>query len=146
MQDPVTTYVDVEVRYFETDQMGVVHHVNYLVWFELARTELCARAGFPYAAIEERGFWLMSSELRARYHRPARYGDTVRVTCWIERLASRAIHFAYEIHRDDELLASGVTEHVWIERSSNRPCRAPDDVRRAFRRLAGYGDQEPTGA
>jgi len=83
MQDPVTTQVDVAVRYFETDQMGVVHHVNYLVWFELARTELCTNAGFPYAEIEKRGYRLMNSELRARYHRPAHYGDTVQVTCWI---------------------------------------------------------------
>jgi len=138
MQDPVTTQVDVAVRYFETDQMGVVHHVNYLVWFELARTELCTNAGFPYAEIEKRGYRLMNSELRARYHRPAHYGDTVQVTCWIERLASRAIHFAYEVHRDGELLASGVTEHVWIDTASNRPCRAPEDIRQAFRGLAGY--------
>lgn len=140
MKDAVVNQVDIEVRYFETDQMGVVHHVNYLVWFEVARTELCARAGFPYADIEKRGFLLMNSELRARYHRPARYGDTVQVTCWIERLASRAVHFAYEVHRGDELLASGVTEHVWIERASERPCRAPDDVRHVFRQLAGYGE------
>jgi acyl-CoA thioester hydrolase len=141
MQEPVTTQVDVEVRYFETDQMGVVHHVNYLVWFELARTDLCARAGYHYADIEKRGFRLMSSELRARYHRPARYGDTVQVKCWIERLASRAIHFAYEVHRSEELLVTGVTEHVWVEIDGNRPCRGPDDIREAFRRLAGFAEE-----
>jgi acyl-CoA thioester hydrolase len=140
MANPLKAHVDVEVRYFETDQMGVVHHVNYLVWFEVARTDLCARSGYPYAEIEGLGYRLVNTELRARYQHPARYGDTVRVTCWIERLASRAIHFAYEVHRDDESLATGVTEHIWIETATNRPCRAPQEVRDAFRKLAGLTD------
>jgi len=90
----VRTRVDVEVRYFETDQMGVVHHANYVVWFEVARTDLCARSGYHYADIERLGYRLMNSELQVRYRQPARYGETVGVTCWIEHLASRAIRFA----------------------------------------------------
>jgi len=127
-----TTTIRVPVRYFETDQMGVVHHVNYLVWFELGRTSLCADAGFPYVAIEERGYRLMNSEIHARYHSPAHYGDTVALSCWISTLASRAVHFAYEIHRDDQLLVSGSTEHIWIETATSRPCRAPEDIREAL--------------
>ena len=88
MGEAVRTRVDVEVRYFETDQMGVVHHANYLVWFELARTDLCARSGYHYADIERLGYRLMNSELQVRYRKPARYGETVGVTCWIEHLAS----------------------------------------------------------
>jgi acyl-CoA thioester hydrolase len=137
MTDPVNSHVDVTVRYFETDQMGVVHHVNYLVWFELGRTDLCERSGYPYADIERRGYRLMNSALHARYRRPARYGDTVRVTCWIEHIASRAIHFAYEVHRGNELLVTGRTEHVWVEIATDRPCRAPDELREAFEKLAG---------
>jgi acyl-CoA thioester hydrolase len=135
MKDASRTRIDVPVRYFETDQMGVVHHVNYLVWFELGRTKLCADAGFPYAEIERRGYRLMNSEIRARYHRPAVYGDTVALSCWISSLASRAVHFEYEIHRDDELLVSGATEHVWIGTDSSKPCRAPDDIREALVRF-----------
>jgi len=129
--------VDIGVRYFETDQMGVVHHANYLVWFEVARTDLCARSGFPYAEIERLGYRLMNSALNVRYRRPARYGETVNVVCWIERLASRAVHFAYEVRRDDELLATGGTEHVWIDGASSRPCRMPEELRQPFRTLAG---------
>lgn len=117
--------------------MGVVHHANYLVWFEVARTDLCARSGFPYAEIERLGYRLMNSALDVRYRQPARYGETVTVVCWIERLASRAVHFAYEVHRDDELLATGNTAHVWIDQASNRPCRMPEQFRAPFRRLAG---------
>ena len=64
MGEPLRTQVDVEVRYFETDQMGVVHHANYLVWFELARTALCAESGYHYAEIEQLGFRLMNSMSR----------------------------------------------------------------------------------
>ncbi len=137
MGEAVRTRVDVEVRYFETDQMGVVHHANYLVWFELGRTDLCARSGYHYADIERLGYRLMNSELQVRYRKPARYGETVRVTCWIEHLGSRAMRFAYEIHRDDELLVTGSTQHLWVEAVSNRPCRAPEQLRQPFRKLAG---------
>ena len=67
--------VDVEVRYSETDQMGVVHHANYLVWFELARTRLCLEAGFHYAEIEKRGLLLLVTSAQLTYRAPARYGD-----------------------------------------------------------------------
>jgi acyl-CoA thioester hydrolase len=117
--------------------MGVVHHANYLVWFELARTDLCAASGYPYADIERLGYRLMNSALSVRYRRPARYGEIVGVTCWIERLASRAVHFAYEVDREGELLATGSTEHVWIDGASNRPCRTPERLRAPFRKLAG---------
>ena len=66
--------IDVEVRYAETDQMGVVHHANYVIWFELARTSLCALSGFHYAEIEALGYLLMVTGVEVRYHRPARYG------------------------------------------------------------------------
>ena len=134
---PLRALVDVAVRYFETDQMGVVHHANYLVWFEVARTDLCARSGFPYAEIERLGYRLMNSALNVRYRSPARYGEVVTVVCWIERLASRAVHFNYEVRRDTELLATGSTEHVWIDGASDRPCRMPEELRSPFRRLAG---------
>jgi len=136
---PLRARVDIDVRYFETDQMGVVHHANYLVWFEVARTDLCARSGFPYAEIERLGYRLMNSALSVRYRSSARYGETVNVDCWIDRLASRAVHFAYEVRRGDELLATGGTEHVWIDSESNRPCRMPEKLREPFQRLAGLG-------
>lgn len=75
MDDPLKAHVDVEVRYFETDQMGVVHHVNYLVWFEVARTELCARSGHPYPEIELLGYRLMNTEhvwIETATNRPCR--------------------------------------------------------------------------
>src|SRR5262245_34207065 len=91
---PTRSTLDIEVRYAETDQRGVVSHANYVVGFELARTRLCALSGFHYADIERMGYLLMVTGVEVRYRRSARYGDTVQVTCWGERLASRAIRFA----------------------------------------------------
>jgi len=132
MSEPVRCLTEIEVRYAETDQMGVVHHANYVIWFELARTRLCAMSGFTYAEIERLGYLLMVTAVELRYRRPARYGETVRVTCWGDRLASRGVSFAYEVR-----LATGRTEHIWIAADSGRPSRMPEQLRAPFERLAG---------
>jgi acyl-CoA thioester hydrolase len=137
LKNPVRVETEIEVRYAETDQMGVVHHANYVVWFELARTRLCALSGFHYADIEKMGYLLMVTGVQVSYRRPARYGNTVRVLCWGERLASRGLRFAYEVRNGDELLVTGATDHVWIESATGRPCRIPEPLREPFRKLAG---------
>ena len=137
MPEPIRQETAIEVRYAETDQMGVVHHANYIVWFELARTRLCERSGFHYADIERLGYLLMVTVVEARYHRPARYGDVVQVACWCERIGSRGLRFAYEVRNDGEKLVTGATEHIWIERATGRPCRTPEPLRKPFERLAG---------
>jgi acyl-CoA thioester hydrolase len=134
---PIRSTTEIEVRYVETDQMGVVHHANYIAWFELARTHLCALSGYRYADIESMGYLLMVTGVEVRYRRPAHYGETVAVTCWGERLMSRGVRFAYEVTLGGEILATGATDHIWIERATGRPCRTPDAVRAPFRRLAG---------
>jgi acyl-CoA thioester hydrolase len=141
LSEPVRCETEIEVRYAETDQMGVVHHANYVVWFELARTRLCALSGFHYAEIEKMGYLLMVTGVEARYRKPARYGDTVQVVAWGERLASRGLRFAYEVRRGEELLATGATDHIWVERATGRPSRAPEAVRGPFRRLAGLPEE-----
>ncbi len=134
---PVETSIEVEVRYAETDQMGVVHHANYLVWFELARTALCRESGHPYHEIEKMGYMILVTGAHLRYRRGARYGDRVTVACAIERLASRGLAFRYAVRRGEELLVTGSTEHVWIEIATGRPCRMPAPLRAPFERLAG---------
>jgi acyl-CoA thioester hydrolase len=129
--------VDVEVRYAETDQMGVVHHAEYVVWFEIARTRLCATSGWHYADIERLGTLLMVTRVDVSYRLPARYGETVQVVCTLARLGSRGLAFAYRVTRGGELLARGTTEHVWVDRASGRPCRMPEVLAEPFRRLAG---------
>lgn len=133
--DPVT--IDLEVRYAETDQMGIVHHANYVVWFELARTRLCAQSGFHYAEIEDLGYLLMVVGVDVTYRSPARYGETVSVHCWVENLQSRGVHFGYEVRGEEGLLATGTTRHVWVSKETRRPCRTPKELLRPFEELAG---------
>ena len=137
MTEPVRIATEIEVRYAETDQMGVVHHANYVIWFELARTRLCATSGFHYADIEKMGYLLMVTGVQVSYRRPAHYGDTVQVVCWNDRLGSRGLHFAYEVRKGDEVLVTGATEHIWVETATGRPCRLPEPLREPFRKLAG---------
>ncbi|MEM7050015.1 MAG: thioesterase family protein [Acidobacteriota bacterium] len=134
---PTVHRVDVEVRYAETDQMGVVHHANYIVWFELARTGLCATTGWHYAEIEKLGYLLMVTGVEVKYRQAARYGDRISVSCALERLASRALAFSYRVERADALLATGRTDHLWVEAASGRPCRTPEPLREPFARLTG---------
>ena len=135
MPEPLRHSADVEVRYVETDQMGHVHHANYIVWFELARTQLCARTGVPYADIEKLGYFMVVTGVEIRYRQPAHYGETVTVTAWIDHITSRLTRFAYEVRRDDALLATGATEHIWVDRTTRRPCRIPEPAREPFARL-----------
>lgn len=134
--EPFAEEVDIEVRYAETDAQGVVHHSNYVVWFELARTALCRHSGRSYAEIEQMGFNLVVTGVQARYRRAARYGDPVRVRCVLSRFLSRGLVFEYEVRCGDDLLATGETDHIWVDRESGRPCRVPKPLEDAFRRLA----------
>jgi acyl-CoA thioester hydrolase len=141
LSTPLRVELDVEVRYAETDQMGVVHHSVYLVWFELARTRLCLESGHHYADVEKLGYYLVVTRTETRFLAGATYGDTVRVVCWLDRMGSRGLRFAYEVRRGGEAIATGATEHVWVDRESGRPCRIPEVLREPFTRLAGDGRQ-----
>lgn len=136
-----TVTIPVEVRYAETDAMGVVHHAAYLVWCELARTALCRQSGYHYAEIERLGYFLVVTAVELHYRQGTRYGDTAEVTCWLERMSSRGLRFAYEIRRGSTLLVDGATEHVWVERATGKPCRTPEVLREPFARLATDEEQ-----
>ncbi|MGH7477361.1 MAG: acyl-CoA thioesterase [Longimicrobiales bacterium] len=93
-----TTHV--RVRYAETDQMGVAYHAHYLVWCEVARTDLIRAAGTPYRALEEAGVRLAVVDAAIRYHAAASYDDLIRIDTQIERVRSRGITFRYEMVRE----------------------------------------------
>ena len=106
---------EIRVRYAETDQMGIVHHSNYLVWFELGRSEFCRARGFSYKEMEEKDNALMVvAESYVRYKSPAHYEDVLTVRTQIGEVRSRSVRFIYEIFRasDEILLAEGETLHL----------------------------------
>ncbi len=103
------------VRYSETDKMGVVYHANYLIWFEIGRTEFCRARGFSYRDMEENGdAFLVVAESYCRYKAPARYDDELIVRTHITEQRRRSLRFGYEIVRvdDDVIIAEGETGHV----------------------------------
>jgi acyl-CoA thioester hydrolase len=130
--------VRVRARYAETDQMGVVHHAVYPVWFEVARTALSHAVGVPYTDWERRGVLLMVGELTCRYRRPARYDDEVTVGVRVGEVASRRVVFEYRVEGPDgTVLAEGETRHVVVDRVTGRPTTLPDELRSSLGRTPG---------
>jgi acyl-CoA thioester hydrolase len=127
--------IPIRVRYAETDQMGVVHHSVYPVWFEAARTAFSRAVGFPYAEWERQGVLLMVSDLSCRYRLPARYDDEVTVGVRVAEAASRRVVFAYRVEGPGgELLAEGETRHLVVDRATGRPMVLPEGFRTALLR------------
>ncbi len=108
----------VRVRYAETDQMGVVYHANYLVWFEVGRVEFLRQLGFSYKDMEQQDDCCIAVvDARCRYKAPARYDDEVIVRTHLKNVRESLVHFGYELLRanDGLLLAEGETMHVVID-------------------------------
>ena len=106
---------EIRVRYAETDKMGIVHHSNYLIWFEAGRSDLCRSRGFSYKEMEEQdNALLVVAETYCRYKAPAFYEDILTIRTQVAELRSRSIRFIYEIVRklDGALLAEGETLHL----------------------------------
>src|SRR5512136_1751668 len=127
--------VDIRVRYAETDQMGVAYYANYLVWFEVGRSEFCRKRGFIYADLEKLGFRLAVTDARCHYRNAARYDDHLVVRTRLKESNKRMITFEYQILRKDGegLVAEGETRHICLD-SNNRPKSLPEPF---LARLAG---------
>lgn len=124
------TAVELRVRYAETDQMGVAHHANYLIWCEFARTDHMRQRGVSYREIEQGGLRLPVVEARLRYRRPARYDDLLRIRCWIRDCSSRRVVFGYAVERQDDgrLLATAQTSLIAVD-STHAVTTIPTDIR-----------------
>ena len=135
----IESRINVQVRYAETDMMGVVYHGSYLPWFEVGRTTLLKENGVSYRQLEEEGYRLPVLEVGVKYHRPAVYDDTVTVISRLRELPLLRIHLEYEVWRGDELLATGFTRHAFINRQG-QPVRPPPVFARRMRELFGKAD------
>jgi len=118
-------------RYAETDQMGIVHHSNYAVWFEAGRTDFLNKAGVSNTSIEARGVMLPVYEMNCRYKCPARYEDEIVVLTRLKQISRVRICFSYQVLNaaDQRLLATGETMHAWTDRALkpvNAEKAAPD--------------------
>jgi acyl-CoA thioester hydrolase len=129
----------VRVRYAETDQMGVVHHSNHFIWFELGRVELLRQLGFSYRDMESQdNCFIAVAEANCRYRAPVRYDEEVLVRTRLLNVRESVIHFGYELRRaeDGALLAEGETTHI-VTDASMKIAALPDKYIKAFREALG---------
>lgn len=107
------TETTVRVRYYETDRMGIVHHSNYIRWFEIGRTDWLRKMGASYRKVEEAGFYLPVLEVTCQYKKSALYDDELVIKTELAQYNGIRLTFRYDVYRQDELLVSGTTTHCW---------------------------------
>lgn len=119
----------VRVRYAETDAMGIAYHSNYLIWYEIGRTELFREMGIAYAQVEAAGYYLPVTEAYCHYHIPVHYDDVIVVETVLSRLRRASMRFDYRIVDDegDRTLAEGFTVHGVVN-EQGRLVRIPDMI------------------
>ena len=105
-------------RYAETDQMGIVHHSNYAIWFEAGRTDFLKNAGVPNSSIEARGVLLPLYEMNCQYKSPARYEDEIMVITCMKSISRVRVIFMYQVLNvtTNNLLTVGETKHAWTDK------------------------------
>jgi len=123
----MTTTTEIRVRYVETDAQGIVHHSNYLVWFEEGRSEHLRQCGLNYTDFEKAGYFIVVVDAQVQYKAPAYYEDLVRIETGIETNNGKLIRFSYRaLNAQGTLLAQGSTTHLVLGKD-RRPTRLPEE-------------------
>ncbi|WP_214229340.1 thioesterase family protein [Pedobacter sp. B4-66] len=125
----------VKVRYVETDQMGVVHHSNYAQYYELARTECFeACSGITYESMEADGVMLPILEFQSKFLKPAFYNQTLTIKSIVNELPTVRLTVDYEIYNNNkELINTGKTTLVFVNKETRRPCQPPESFMKNVR-------------
>lgn len=127
----------IQVRYGETDMMGVVYHANYLLYFEDARTDFLEKVGFPYKNIEDAGYMCPIYHVDIQYGEPLRYGDAAFVLTRVVKNAPTKTTYRQEVFREgmdptcDKPLVTGLITACTVERDTFRPV----SIKRTFPKL-----------
>ncbi len=125
----IVSELKLEVRYYETDQMGIVHHSNYIRYYECGRCKLMEDIGFPHQRLEREGVMTAVVGVESRYHSPARFGDTLTVVTHLNRLPLAKLVFDTEIYNQDGvLLNNGRVTLGFISAETRKPVRCPEDL------------------
>ena len=123
-----TTATNLTVRYAETDAQGVVHHANYLVWFEEGRSDFLRQQGLNYTDFEKAGYFVVVGQAELKYRSPAYYEDRLVVETTLRKMRGKILEFTYRIrNQKDELLAEGRTVHVVLG-PDRRPANLPAEL------------------
>ena len=117
------------VRYYETDLMGVVHHSNYVRYFECARNVMMEEMGYPVEQFADDGFFTPVISVQCKYHKPAVMGDTVRAVAIIENAPLAKLYVKQAVfNQKDELLADGQVVVAFTDKQTGRPVRCPEKL------------------
>ena len=117
MSGPLTGTTEIRVRYAETDRMGLLHHANYLVYFEQARTELLRQQGLTYRDMEDKGFFLVITNVEVKFKSPARYDDVLSIKTTVARTTPVRIEHTYEVTCEGRAVAEGRTTLACVDRA-----------------------------
>lgn len=125
------------VKYYETDQMGVVHHSNYIRWFEEARVEFMRNAGISYKTMEDEGIQIPVVTVSCKYKSPAKFDDTVIVRTWINKFNGIVVEIAYEVidKESGEVRVTGDSSHCFVNDKTFKPInlrREREDIYNKF--------------
>lgn len=117
------TKTRIVVRYAETDRMGIVHHSNYPIWYEVGRTDFCREMGLPYSQMEAQGIMTPLIEVNSRFIKPAQYEDELDLCTRLLLVDGMRLKFGYEIYKagGDKPINTGSTLHLWVDAKTFRP-------------------------
>ncbi|AKD55256.1 acyl-CoA thioesterase [Spirosoma radiotolerans] len=119
----------IRVRYYDTDQMGIVYYGNYARFYEIGRVEALRNLGLSYKEIEQRGISMPVYDLTSRFIRPAKYDDLLTIRVTIPQMPKTRLMFDYEIfNQEGQLLNTGQTTLVFVRTETGRPCAAPAEL------------------
>jgi acyl-CoA thioester hydrolase len=124
----ISNEITIRVRYAETDRMGLLHHANYLIYFEQGRTELLRSCGLSYKDLEDQGYLLVLTKIEVKYRWPAHYDDLLTLKTIVTRTTSVRIDHRYELYCEGRLLAEGASTLACVDRNG-RPQALPDFLR-----------------
>lgn len=125
--------VEFPVRYYETDQMGIVHHSNYIRYFETCRSKMMAENGYPVERCEEEGTLFPIVSIECRYLYPARMGDVLTVSAKVEKKPMAKFTFEQEVRNQrGEVCARGTVVVGFLDKKTGCPCRCPEGLASLF--------------
>ena len=125
------------VQYYETDKMGIVHHSNYVRYFETARTEYLRDSGLAYDEMEKAGIWMPVLSVNVEFRTPAVYDEVIRIKCWISRLKGASLEVQYEVsnYETGEVHATGSSSHAFTN-PELKPIRVKKEAPEVYRVFA----------
>ena len=130
----IKTELEIDVRYYETDQMGIVHHSNYIRYFECGRIAMLKELGLPMEKIEEAGIMMPVVGVECRYKVPAKFGDVLKIVTTVDELPRAKMTIRNDIYNPSgDLCCAGAVTIGFIDAQTRRAIRCPEAFLSIFR-------------